>query len=56
MEEQTIDFNMESPEADSKKGVKRNTALFLLNNPKEMSIRVQERHYKIERDEEAFIK
>ena len=46
---------MESPEADSKKGIKRNTALFLLNSDT-LDVKVQEKHYRMERDEEAFIK
>ena len=31
---QVIEFNMESPEADSQKGRPRNSALFLLNDKK----------------------
>lgn len=54
MNAQVINFNMESPEANSEKGIKRNTALFLLNNI-ELEIDIRERHYKIEKDEEAFI-
>jgi hypothetical protein len=55
MNNQVIDFNMESPEADSKKGIKRNSALFLLNSDV-LNISVQEKHFKMERDEEALIK
>jgi len=52
---QLIDFNMESPEADSNKGIKRNQALFLWNDSK-LDINIQEKHFRLEKDEEAFIK
>ena len=55
MNNQSIDFNMESPEADSKKGIKRNSALFLWNNTN-LEIEVREKHFRLEKDEETFIK
>jgi len=56
-ENQRIDFNMESPEADSMKGLPRNSAIFLYNDSSNLlSMSVHERHFKLERDEEAFLK
>jgi len=46
---------MESPENDSQKGIKRNSALFLLNSTT-LEVTVQEKHFRLEKDEEAFIK
>ena len=46
---------MENPEADSEKGRKTNSALFLLNNTL-LDICIKENHFRLERDEEAFIK
>jgi len=46
---------MESPEADSKKGLKKNSAVFLLNN-QEIEVTIQEKHFRLDRDEESFIK
>ena len=45
---------MESPEADSKKGLKRNAGVFLLNSH-DIKVEIKERHFRLERDEEAFI-
>lgn len=55
MNNQMINFNMESPEADSEKGISRNTAVFLLNGI-ELEIEIRERHFRLEKDEEAFLK
>ena len=55
MNKQQIQFNMENPEADSEKGRKTNSALFLLNNTL-LDIEIRENHFRLERDEEAFIK
>ena len=55
MRKQFIEFNMENPEADSKKGRPSNSALFLMNETK-LDICIKENHYRLERDEEAFIK
>jgi len=55
MNKQHIQFNMENPEADSQKGRPSNSAIFLLNNT-ELDVCIKENHYRLERDEEAFIK
>lgn len=55
MNKQHIQFNMENPEADSQKGRPTNSAIFLLNNT-QLDICIKENHYRLERDEEAFIK
>ena len=55
MKKQFIEFNMENPEADSQKGRPSNSALFLFNDTK-LDICIKENHYRLERDEEAFIK
>ena len=55
MKKQVIEFNMENPEADSKKGRLINSALFLLNDTN-LEICIKENHYRLERDEDAFIK
>jgi hypothetical protein len=54
MNNQEVNFNMENPEADSKKGAATNSCVFMLNNT-EVDVKVQEKHYRLERDEEAFI-
>ena len=54
MRNQRIDFNMENPEADYKKGIPSNCGTFLQNS-NTVHITVQEKHYRLERDEEAFI-
>ena len=46
---------METPELNSKKGQKANSAIFLLNDTN-LDIVVEEKHFNLERDEEAFIK
>lgn len=46
---------MENPEADSKKGLTTNSALFFLNNTN-VDISIKEHHYRLERDEEEFLK
>jgi len=55
MKNQQIEFNMENTEEEYKKGINKNTALFLLND-NVVQIQIQENHYRLERDEEAFIK
>tara|TARA_B110000285_G_C14924789_1_gene514441 strand:- start:270 stop:491 length:222 start_codon:yes stop_codon:yes gene_type:complete len=55
MNKQQIAFNMENPEADSKKGRPNNSAVFLLNNTL-LNVCIKENHYRLERDEEAFLK
>ena len=45
---------MENPEADSKKGIPSNSGVFLCNASK-LQVTVQEKHFRLERDEEAFI-
>lgn len=51
---QAIEFNMESPEADSKKGRPRNSALFFLND-KNVSISIVEKQFRLEFDEDAML-
>ena len=55
MNKQHIQFNMESPEADSEKGRPSNSAIFLLNNTL-LDVCIKENHYRLERDEDAFLK
>lgn len=51
---QTIEFNMENPEADSKKGRPRNSALFLLND-KKVTLSIVEKQFRLEFDENAML-
>lgn len=51
---QVIEFNMEDPEADSKKGQPRNSAVFLLND-KKVTIMISEKQFRLEFDEEAML-
>lgn len=46
---------MENPSADSQKGRDSNSAIFLLNN-NQIDISIEEKQYKMQQDEEAFIK
>tara|TARA_B110000285_G_C14967023_1_gene534599 strand:+ start:647 stop:799 length:153 start_codon:yes stop_codon:yes gene_type:complete len=46
---------MEVPELNSEKGKKSNSAVFLMNNTT-LQISIKEQQYKLERDEDAFIK
>ena len=55
MRNQFAAFNIENPEADSEKGAATNSALFL-NNDTSLYVKIYETQYRIERDEEAFMK
>ena len=55
MGHQTVSFNVENPEADSEKGRPTNSCIFFMNYDRVL-ITITEEQYRVERDEEAFMK